>query len=303
MSCGTKSQQEYRQREQEEAQRQAEAQRTAEIKQKKEEELFINNIVAIVARKFSINQKNVQAFKDLDLNILKQKYGEKAVIASIKSLSKNGLNFDSKTVAEIVRNYQMYTDNTAHTIAELDNAADCIEFGICDNKKTEEEAHLFQLCVSKFENDPLDFFATASGTCGPIPIKLVATLAITKMVKEEKANKLAEILETIWPKQHLSYYDIVTSINPDDIQDMGKCIGPVKNHPRICSFLMCRDFEFRPVPNPKKQDTISFKQFLQKNNECLKSKDSFELCKENFCQLSNCTGKTLPDYEDFHDEL
>ena len=52
---------------------------------------------------------------------------------------------------------------------------------------------------------------------------------------------------------------------------------------------------------PKKKPTL--KEFLQNNNECLKNQDSFELCKDNFCNLSDCSGKILPDYEDFHDEL
>jgi hypothetical protein len=167
----------------------------------------------------------------------------------------------------------------------------------------EKEAEKTRL-LSKFENNPLDYFAMKSVMCGPICMKELAKLSIMKMAKEEEeADKLAAILETIWPERHLSYYDILTNINQGNTQDMENCIGPVKSHPRICSFLMYRDFEFRPVPNPQKQNEITFKEFLQKNNECLKSQDSFELCKENFCNLSDCSGKILPDYEDFHDEL
>ena len=166
----------------------------------------------------------------------------------------------------------------------------------------EKEAEQARL-LSKFENDPLDYFATKSVMCGPICMKELAKSSIAKMAKEEEAEKLASILETIWPGNHLSYHEIVTSINQGETKNMEKCVGPVKTHPRICSFLMHQDFEFRPVPNPKKQDAISFMGSLQKSDKCLKDKDSFELCKENFCQLSDCTGETLPDYEDFHDEL
>ena len=161
-----------------------------------------------------------------------------------------------------------------------------------------EEARL----LSKFESDPSGYFSTQS-SLGHARMKELAKIFIEKMAKEEEAEKLASILETIWPRNHLSYYEIVTNINQGETKDMEKCVGPVKTHPRICSFLMHQDFEFRPVPNPKKQDAISFMGFLQKSDKCLDDKDSFELCKENFCQLSDCTGKTLPDYEDFHDEL
>ena len=250
-----------------------------------------------------INEKNVQTLRNMDIESFVTIYGSHTVTEAIKDIATNSLNFDASTIIKIAESYQLFTDNAAHTHYEIDNAIQCITFGICDNKKAAEEERLFQLCVSKFENDPLNFFATASGTCGLTSIKLVATLTITKMAKEEETEKLVAILETIWPEKHLNYHDIVTSINQGETQDMEKCIGPVKSHPRICSFLMHQDFEFRPVPNPKKQDTISFKEFLQKNNECLKSKDSFGLCKENFCKLSDCSGKILPDYEDFHDEL
>ena len=158
--------------------------------------------------------------------------------------------------------------------------------------------------LSKFESNPLGYFATQS-PLGPARMNELAKTSIAKMAKEEEAEKLASILETIWPENHLSYHDIVTSINQGETKDMEKCVGPVKTHPRICSFLMHRDFEFRPIPisNTLKQYEMPFKDFLQRNNNCFKGKDYFELCKENFCQFIDCTGKTLPDYEDFYDEL
>ena len=262
---------------------------------------LVDEVLATIAG-VSMNEKNVQILRTMNMESFVNIYGLQAATKSILSIATNDLYFNTPTVIKVLESYKVFTYNLANTIDDLEKAADCIEFGACEEIEAKEE-RLFQLCVSKFENDPLNFFATASGTCGLTSIKLVATLTITKMAKEEETEKLVAILETIWPKQHLSYQDIVTSINQDETQDMEKCIGPVKSHPRICSFLMHRDFEFRPVPNPKKQDTISFKEFLQKNNECLKSQDSFELCKDNFCNLSDCSGKILPDYEDFHDEL
>ena len=75
------------------------------------------------------------------------------------------------------------------------------------------------------------------------------------------------------------------------------------NQKKTDAELRAEGFKDAVIENAKAKNEkeINFEEYIEDNPRCIKSEESFELCKENYCSLAKkeCAGKTFPVYEDF----
>lgn len=80
----------------------------------------------------NINDHNVENLKNLDVNKLKNDFSEATVNSIIQTIAINSIDFSKQEIEQMLQKYSTLTDNFVHTASELEQSADCIEFGICN---------------------------------------------------------------------------------------------------------------------------------------------------------------------------
>lgn len=80
----------------------------------------------------NINDHNVKNLKNLDINKLKNDFSEATVNSIIQTIAINSIDFSKQEIEQMLQKYSTLTDNFVHTASELEQSADCIEFGICN---------------------------------------------------------------------------------------------------------------------------------------------------------------------------
>jgi hypothetical protein len=96
--------------------------------------------------------------------------------------------------------------------------------------------------------------------------------------------------------------EVIDIINKFNIQHVPECKGSLKRDPRICSFLLHGDFQYRPIPSEKTCYESNFEEYIKDTAQCLKTEGSFALCKQNFCYVTKkieCRDDSLPKYDYF----
>lgn len=132
--------------------------------------------------------------------------------------------------------------------------------------------------------------------------------SLEELGKKAKSGSLDDFivsLKEVWNNKLYSYEELVSVINQGNKEETPECKGSLKSDPRICSFLLHQDFEPRPTPKQKSHDNgISFNRYILDNSDCIKTEESFALCKQSYCYLreQDCIGKVLRDYANFQED-
>jgi hypothetical protein len=92
---------------------------------------LVDEVLATIAGA-SINDKNVQVLRTINMESFVSIDGLQAVTKSILSIATNDLYFNGPKVIKVIEAYKVFTCNIANTLGNVEKAADCIEFGICN---------------------------------------------------------------------------------------------------------------------------------------------------------------------------